>query len=342
MSGNNLIQESVASLERLMIAGLTLRGVPSEDAEFIAHDFLEAELTSRPTHGLLRFLLLDAALATPSGRSPKITRRGPRATVNGHRNLGHIVMRVATETAIELAERHGIGMVTARDFSRFSRLVPYGRAIAERAQVGMIWASAGPPCVAPYGTTAPLLGSNPVCVSLPGDPDPLVIDVSTAKHVWGEVRQAILLGRPLPNDAFFDSAGQVTTDPSSAEAVQAFGGMKGAALCAAIELFVGCLSDVPVCNDVADEFSLGAVVLAATPSARPPGAPVSALLDGLRSLTTASDQQASPRPPGSSALVRARDHRDAPIQLARWTLDALRAFSIGERIPLDRTDKRMN
>lgn len=50
--------------------------------------------------------------------------------------------------------------------------------------------------------------------------------------------------RPLPEGCFYDKEGKETTDPDMAEAVKAFGGPKGFALCYAIEIltgaFVGC------------------------------------------------------------------------------------------------------
>src|SRR5262249_359978 len=135
-----------------------------------------------------------------------------------------------------LAEANGIGLVSLRNASRFSRLSPYARMIAESGRVAVVTNNAGPAAVAPFGSSDPILGTNPIAFGFPAASGAFVIHFSTAERVWGEIRQAALEGRELPPNAFLDAEGKETREPDRVEAVLPFGGYKGSALCIAIEL----------------------------------------------------------------------------------------------------------
>lgn len=45
-----------------MHSALSIRGVENNAADFMIRDYIEAELSGQSSHGLSKFLLLDAAL----------------------------------------------------------------------------------------------------------------------------------------------------------------------------------------------------------------------------------------------------------------------------------------
>jgi LDH2 family malate/lactate/ureidoglycolate dehydrogenase len=160
--------------------------------------------------------------------------------------------------------------------------------------------------------------------------------------VWGEVRQAILTGAQLPPDVFLDVAGHPTTDPSLANAVLAFGGHKGTALCIALELLVGVLAGTPVGTQIADEYETGAVVVAIRTDVDSSSNPV----DSLRSdfaRCRRTDGREGVYFPGATAGVRwnLADPK-TEIAIERSVLNELERFAAGDRLDLDAADDRLN
>ena len=257
------IKISINSLKEKMLKGLLLRGISGDAAEFIANDFIEAELDGHVSHGLSKFLLIDAALQKREGSVELVKEVGNYALVDGHKDLGHIAGLYCVDKAINMAKVHGNSIVALRNASRYSRLKPFAKRIAENGYVGIIINNGGPAAVAPYGGTTPIFGTNPICFSFPTtEATPLLFDFSTSKKVWGEIRQSILENRPLPSNCFYDKDGKLTEDPLKAEAVMPFGGAKGYALCYAIEILTGAFVGCKMGSKVNDEYDLGFVFIA--------------------------------------------------------------------------------
>ena len=111
-----------------------------------------------------------------------------------------------------------------------------------------------------------MFGTNPLCFSFPsGRGKPYVFDFATSQKVWGEVRQAIVENRPLPDNCFIDGEGNFTTDPEKAEAGVPFGGPKGYALCYALEVMTGAFVGAKMGYNARDEYDLGYLFVAFSP-----------------------------------------------------------------------------
>jgi LDH2 family malate/lactate/ureidoglycolate dehydrogenase len=257
---------NIAHVRRLLLKALALREIDAEDAEFIAADYIDAQLAGKSTHGLGKFLLLDAALAERQGSPLVVTRSRGSARVDGRRSLGQVAGRYCVRLLHSFVDEHAIGMVSLFNSSRFARLEPYGRLIANQGLIGVVTNSAGPPAVAPFGSIDPVLGTNPICFAFPSVADPLIVDFSTSERVWGEIRQAVLENRPLPDDAFLDERGGFTTDPNAVNAVLPFGNHRGSALCVVIELLAAILASGNVGLEVSSEYECGAVFVGIDPS----------------------------------------------------------------------------
>jgi delta1-piperideine-2-carboxylate reductase len=96
--------------------------------------------------------------------------------------------------------------------------------------------------VAPFGGKRPLFGTNPLAFGWPRpNRDPFVFDFATSAVARGEIELHRRAGKPIPLGWAIDSAGEPTTDPAAAlaGAMLAFGGHKGSALSAMIELIAG-------------------------------------------------------------------------------------------------------
>lgn len=229
----------IDELRVMMLDALALRGIGSEDADFIVDDFLDAELEGHKTHGVSKFLTIDIGLSGREGSIEIVSRTGGHAKIDGHRELGHIAARQAAALSAELAKEHGVGLVALTNVSRYARLVPYSRLIAERGCIGIVTNNGGPAHVVPFGGSAPMFGTNPLSFGFPqGEKPPLLFDFATAQGVWGELRQAIVEERSLPERTFLDAAGAFTTDPQRVQGVLPFGGARGAARSSSKPMFM--------------------------------------------------------------------------------------------------------
>ena len=255
----------IAEVRSTMLKALQVRGVTSEDAALLADDFLEAELDNKPTHGLGKFLLMDGLLATRGGPPRKTFESGAFALVDARKELGQIAAARCIYILKEKVKHSGVAMVGMVNFSRFGRLYPYGRMLADEGVVGMIMNGGGPPAVSPYGGVEAMLGSNPLCFAFPTSDGPLVIDFGTGASVWGEIRQATLENRGLPDNMFLDQDGRFTTDPEAAAAVIPFGGAKGYALCVAVEILAGALVTAKMGPKVESQFDIGFLAIGIDP-----------------------------------------------------------------------------
>lgn len=322
---------AIDEIRSYMTQALRIRGFADADASFIVNDFIEAEEESRPTHGIGRFLLIDHALDNRRGSPVVTTERPSLVHIDGRGELGQLAARFAADHALRCAAATGVGIATLTNASRYSRLSPYARRIADGGYVALVMNNAGPPAVAPYGSRDPVLGTNPICFGFPATAEPLVIDFATSERVWGEIRQAALTGQDLPPNAFLDAAGNPTLNPHEVEAVLSFGEQKGSALCIAVELLAGTLAAAKVGSAVETEYELGAIFMAI-------GLPPALGLSGAQRTTdalAAEVRNSAPLPghdsvrmPGDQSRLSRRKVAEAnAIEMDEKTLDILKKMS---------------
>src|SRR5262245_45108050 len=103
------MQEPINQIEDLMRRALIERGIEESDAAFVVGDFLDAQLEGRLTHGIGKFLLIDATLRARQGKPEVARQHGATATIDGKREIGQLAARQATQLALALAETNGIG-----------------------------------------------------------------------------------------------------------------------------------------------------------------------------------------------------------------------------------------
>ena len=102
------------------------------------------------------------------------------------------------------------------------------------------------PIVPPWQGKEGRVGTNPICVAIPGTKDtpPVILDMATSRIAIGKVRVAYNQQKPVVDGALITAEGKPTTDPSvlyedPRGAVQPFGEHKGYALALIAELLAG-------------------------------------------------------------------------------------------------------
>jgi LDH2 family malate/lactate/ureidoglycolate dehydrogenase len=163
----------------------------------------------------------------------------------------------------------GIGIAGTFNTSTSSGAIGYVVSeIAKQGFVGLAFAS-GPPRMATAGSYEPIFGTNPLAISVPAKPGPVILDMSTASMAFYGLIEAQTAGKNIPDDVAYDPTGKSTTDPAVAMkgALRSFDrGYKGAGLAMIIEILAGPLAGA-ACAGVGDPVkNWGHLVLAIDPN----------------------------------------------------------------------------
>jgi (2R)-3-sulfolactate dehydrogenase (NADP+) len=131
----------------------------------------------------------------------------------------------ALPQAIEAARENGIATLSVAHAHTCTSLGFFTEQIAAAGLIGIGFTNASAIVAAPGGR-APVLGTNPIAMTIPGPDKPLMhADFSTSAVALGKITMAKAAGQTIPLGWAVDSDGQPTTDPDAA--------LKGALLSAA-------------------------------------------------------------------------------------------------------------
>jgi LDH2 family malate/lactate/ureidoglycolate dehydrogenase len=323
---------TVEELVELVQSALIGQGFPRPDALYLADEFIAAEIAGIGTHGVSKLVSMNLGSIKAS---PTIQSMGPLITVDGNGGSGLLLFRRLAELSVQTAQEHGISVILARNFSRYSSLYPYTEHVSRNGLISILMNSAGPPAVALFGSIDPITGTNPVCFSFPTTEGVQTFDFATSSVVWGAIRLAALGDDELPAESFLDVAGEFTTDPASANAVTAFGMAKGSALNLAVELICGPGTGAAAGRKVDSEFDCGALFFSFDP-ARMGGRnfekAASALLSEVRNSRPTSGNTRV-RAPGDTQHGTNLIQETAPsttLDIPGLTLDLLQQMASGE------------
>ncbi|MBS1878026.1 MAG: Ldh family oxidoreductase [Actinobacteria bacterium] len=226
---------------------LAKHGVGRSAAALQTSHLVEGDLRGRPSHGMQRLPTLieriESGVLDPEAELQTSWTSDAFLAIDGHDGFGTVAIEAAIELLSDRAGRTGVAMAGVRRASHIGMLAPYLERICERGMVGIVMTTSEA-LVHPTGGRTALLGTNPIGVGVPADPEPFVLDMSTGSISAGEVIASAQRGESLPPGRCIDAAGNPTTVPERAQdgAISPFGGGKGYGLSLAIELLVALLS----------------------------------------------------------------------------------------------------
>lgn len=237
---------SLPELKAKMTDVLLQKGYAKDDIPFVINMYLGGELRGHTSHGLASFV--SFAQSEPEEHEEPVVLKDTHAlfAMDAKGASGNVVGKRAADEAVKRAKAEGVGTVLIKDMDSWLRPGAIAEYIAEQGYLAMVINSGGGTSVAPPGGFDPTLGTNPIAYGIPTTGEPLVVDMATAKHAWGQVRLANKYGTPLPPDAFYDDKGNVTREGKEAYSVKAFGDHKGYALALMVEVMTGSLVGVPM------------------------------------------------------------------------------------------------
>ncbi|MCB9769214.1 MAG: Ldh family oxidoreductase [Candidatus Omnitrophica bacterium] len=233
---------------------LSAAGLRSEDAELVSAALVETNLRGIDSHGVARlphYLRRIRGGSIDPKPDMKLERLGPSlGCLDGGHGLGHVVMDRATKEVIDIAKGSGSGWVSVRNSSHCGALFYFGLQIAQAGMIGFVFTHVDP-MVLPYGAIEPFCGTNPICITAPGeDGQSLCLDMATSVTPWNTIENAALEGKEIPLGWAVDSEGTDTTDPKEVAALYPVGGYKGSGLGLMIDVLCSLLSDSPYGPDI--------------------------------------------------------------------------------------------
>ncbi len=238
-----------------VVEALLRRGADEEAAGLTADLLLRADLRGQPSHGLLRLPTicdrLDAGLIDANA-SLDVTRPVPGVVlVDGRRGFGHVVAWQVTDLMMEIIEETGVCIASVTNANHIGMAGIYAEHAAANGNV-MIVTSISETLVRPHGGVDPLLGTNPIGIGVPAEPDPFVLDMSTSASSIGRLIEYRDGGRRIPEDWAVDADGRPTDDPAAGldGAINPYGGAKGYGLALAVALLAGGLTGAALGQDV--------------------------------------------------------------------------------------------
>jgi uncharacterized oxidoreductase len=208
-------------LKRFAARMFEAAGVPVEEASVVAENLVGANLRGHDSHGVMRipqYLGFVESGQYHPGTDLKVERESPAVLVcDGGWNFGQVQAHRLLERVIGKAKVLGLGAGALHSCGHIGRLGDYAERAADAGQVLIATvnnAGAGQR-VSPPGGREPRLGTNPLCVGVPTEAGPIVLDFGTSVVAEGKVRVYYMDGKkPVPDGWLLDPAGKPTTDPS--------------------------------------------------------------------------------------------------------------------------------
>jgi len=199
-------------------------GMRVEDAHTTATLLVETDLRAIDSHGVSMLPMYEKMRAqgtlnmTPSRT---IVRETPvLALIDADRGLGHPIAREAMLLACEKASVSGLGMVGVRNSHHFGATGLYAEMAALRGMLGLVTSSTSVAGVIPTHGAEPLLGTNPIAFSAPGQRHPpFVLDMSTSTVAVNKVKVYAFNDQELPAGWVVDGKGEFVRDASQALAL---------------------------------------------------------------------------------------------------------------------------
>ena len=211
---------TIPQIKAASLAALKAYGAADWQAEEVAKAVARAEETGNIICGL--YYLESYCIQLASGRvngtvepDVKATRPGAIA-VDARFGFAQPAFARALPVAIKAAQDNGIATLAVGHSHTCTSLGYFTEQIAAAGLIGIGMTNASAIVSAPGGKK-PILGTNPIAFSVPGDGAPAMhADFSTAAVALGKITMAKAAGESIPLGWAVDKDGNPTTDPAAA------------------------------------------------------------------------------------------------------------------------------
>jgi len=240
-------------LQAMVQAIVAAGGSEAREAELVASNLVEANLSGHDSHGVGMMPLYVMALQNGGLKANQRLRvdadMGAILKIDGRRGYGQVTGFEAMNLGIARALSQGACVMGLYDTHHLGRIGHWAEQCARAGLVSIHFVNVlSRPIVAPFGGREPRYSTNPVCIGVPrpGRP-PFLLDFATSRVASGKVRVAHNKGEQLAPGMLIDHAGKPTTEPAAVMvpplgAILPFGEHKGYGLAIACELLAGALT----------------------------------------------------------------------------------------------------
>jgi L-2-hydroxycarboxylate dehydrogenase (NAD+) len=176
-----------------------------------------------------------------SAKEEVVVDKNSAMLVKGNGRMAPLITADHQDEIVAKAKKQGIYAFGIYDSTYNEFFEVFCRRIAAQDCIAIIVENGGPQGVVPFGGREDITGTNPLAYGIPTNEHPIVFDAATAMHAYGAIKLAKEKKEKLPDNAYVDKNGNITTDPEVAYAVLPFGGFKGYAINLLIDVLTGAL-----------------------------------------------------------------------------------------------------
>ena len=191
-------------------------GFSDSKAHQCADIFAANSLDGVYSHGVNRFpkfiMYVKKGYIKPDAEPGLIKSLGSLEQWNGNLGPGPLNGLFATERAMELALKSGIGMVAMRNTNHWMRGGTYGWIAARKGFSFIGWTNTEANMPA-WGAKDFRIGNNPLVFAVPFGKEAIVLDFAMSQYSYGRLEAYQLNGKNMPYPGGFNKEGRLTSVP---------------------------------------------------------------------------------------------------------------------------------
>jgi len=242
-----MVLVSTKRIEQTALAALVAHGATERSARPVARSIAQAEAEGNAVCGLfyLPHFCAQLVVGKIDGRAePVATVDGSIVNVDAATGFAQAAFEAGLPLLVQQARAQGVAAMAIRNSGNALALGHFVRPLAETGLFALAMSNS-PASVAPSGSTARLLGTNPLAWAAPRrDGAPIVVDQSLSAVTKTEVLMRNAAKLALEPGWAQDAHGNPTTDAALAleGSLLPFGGQKGANIALMVEVMCAALS----------------------------------------------------------------------------------------------------
>ncbi len=228
---------TIAAETLTAFAEAILKGAHVSDhkARLVATSLVASNLRGVDSHGihLLPFYMdqITAGSVDIASDGRVVSELGSCLVYDAENGIGQSVSETCCEHGVRIAKQQGASFVVARESNHFGAAAFWAQKYSREGLIGIVMCNASP-IVPPWQGREPRLGTNPICMSIPGGR--WLLDMATTTVAAGKIYKAMVNGHEsIPPGWAMDGEGVPTTSVQKAlngGLISPLGGYKGSGL----------------------------------------------------------------------------------------------------------------
>ena len=212
------IRVPAGGLTRMLTRTFAAAGAGAAEAEAIAGNLVEANLTGHDSHGVIRtqrYLFWESNGTLVFGKSVETVSEAPGfALLDGGHGFGQVIGPQAVSMGIAKARDNGFALIGLRRAGHLGRIGALAEMACAAGLVSIHFVNvANSVLAAPFGGAARRMSTAPVCVGVPNADGDFLLDFATSRVAEGKVLVARKAGRQAPPGSLIGPDGAISTDP---------------------------------------------------------------------------------------------------------------------------------